>query len=143
MLMPPSTLVAFFAGAEDCPLSLRSSSTRDHQVPFHRAAAQTAEIPVFLDYVFPEQDHMYLSNLLLAHSFSLSRSSCRVGLPSEMSSFPLSFPPSANSARVHLIPSYSSLGKISNSAGPKINPHGTPPVTGCPFEELFTTTLWV
>lgn len=112
---------------------------QDHQVPFHRAAPQQSRF-LFSWVMFSQvQDHVYLSNFigfLVAHSFSLSRSSCRVALP-------LSLLPSTNSARVHLVPSYGSLRKTLNTVGPNSNPFGTPLVTGFLFEELFTTTLWV
>lgn len=74
-----------------------------HQVPLQRAAPQQDRL-LFSWIIFSlVQDHMYLSDFLLAHSVSLSRSSYRVALPSEVSTFPLSFPPPANCARVHLI----------------------------------------
>ncbi|KAK4828313.1 hypothetical protein QYF61_025325 [Mycteria americana] len=84
-----------------------------------------------------------LTQLVLAHPSSLSRSLCRAFLPSSRSTLPHNLVSSANLLRVHLIPSPRSLIKILNRTGPDTEPWGTPLVTGCQLDLTpFTTTLW-
>jgi len=151
LLRQPSILLAFFASAAHCSLTLSLLSD------WTPRSFYTELLPLWVDpslcctpeFCFPQCKTLYLSLLnfirfLLAHSSSLSRSSCRVTYPSKVSSSPLSLLLLANFIRVYLILSSRSLKKILNSTGPNTNPWGTPLVTDCQFEkELFTTTLWV
>ncbi|KAK4810941.1 hypothetical protein QYF61_013349 [Mycteria americana] len=78
--------------------------------------------------------HLSLLNFilfLLSHSSSLSRSLCKIALPSEVSTSPPILVSSANLVRVLSIPSSRSFMKMSNSVGPSIDPWGTPLVTVC------------
>ena len=145
LVMQPSSLLAFFATAAHCSLTLRWLSTRTPR--FLSTEVLTSQVDLSLCYTpgswFPTCKTLHLSFLnfirfLLAHSSSLSRSSCRVALPYKVSTSALSLISLENFIRVHLVPSSRSLLKLLNSVRPSINPWETP------FEkELFTTTLWV
>ncbi|KAK4831737.1 LOW QUALITY PROTEIN: hypothetical protein QYF61_018867 [Mycteria americana] len=78
--------------------------------------------------------HLLLLNfirLVIAQLTSLSRSLCKVSLPSRESTAPPSLVSSANLLNVHLIPASTSFIKTLKSTGPKTEPWGTPLVTGC------------
>lgn len=140
--------MAFFAVAA-APWSLILSFFQEPQVPCHRAGSQPdRSSPVLHSWIVFSQVQILvlveLHKVLGSHSSSLSRSSCRVGLPPKVFTFPLSLVFSANFIRIHLIPSSRPLMKILNRHGPYIDPWGTPLVTGCQFEkELFTTIPWL
>ncbi|KAK4806181.1 hypothetical protein QYF61_001104 [Mycteria americana] len=107
------------------------------QVSFRGAALQPL-VPQFV--CIPRITPSQVQNLALAlvkfHTVgdcqlsSLSRSLCKASLPSRESTAPPSLVSSANLLNVHLIPAPRSFMKTLKRTGPKIEPWGTPLLTG-------------
>ena len=106
---------------------------QEPQVPFHRAAVhlgRSQPVPhcwiMFCQVQVLTFSLLNFIRLLLAHSSSLSRSSCRVALPSEASTSLLTLISLAKFIRVHLVPSSRSLMKWYSTAFSPISIPGGP-----------------
>ncbi|KAK4824371.1 hypothetical protein QYF61_014031 [Mycteria americana] len=78
--------------------------------------------------------HLDLLNfipLIIAQCSNLSRSLCKASCPSRESTAPPCLVSSANLLMVHSTPASRSLINILNRTGPRIEPRGTPLLTGC------------
>ena len=140
LLMQSSILLAFFGAEAKCSLILILSTRTSRSLSAELLSSWVdPSLCCTLGLCFPRCKTLHLSLLnfimfLVARSSSLSRSSCRVARPSEVSTSPLSLVSSTNFIRVHLVLSPRSLTKIWNGIGPNINPWATTLVTVCKLE---------
>ena len=137
LLMEASSLFAYFAAAAHCSLILSLLCTRTPRSLLTQLLP--SQVDPSLRYtpglcsLRCKTLHLSLLNFikfLLTHSSSLSMSSCRVAVPSEVFISSLSLISLANFVMVHLISSSRWLMKIFDSIGPYIDCCGTPLVTG-------------
>lgn len=117
--MQPIVLLAFFATAVNCLLILSLLSTKAPSSLSTQLLPSQVDSSLFcppgLGFPRCKTIHLSLLNIirfLLAHCFSISRSSCRVAVPSEVSTFPHSLVSLAKFIWVRLMPSSRSLMKI-------------------------------